>query len=79
MVMYANEFKTKEKQKMNYIKKLPDLREPQKSLEFWIPSRGILAFVGGTWIPDSLCCIPDSTGKISSDSRIQIPLHDWSE
>ena len=41
MVMYAYEFKTKGKQKLTYIKKLPDLRESKKSVEFWIPSRGI--------------------------------------
>ena len=41
-VMYVYELKTKGKQKFNYIKKLPDLRESKKSVEFWIPSRGIL-------------------------------------
>ena len=32
MVMYACEFKTKGKQKLIYIKKLPDLRESKKVL-----------------------------------------------
>ena len=65
MVMYAYEFKTKGNQKLNFIKKLPDLRESKKSVEFWIPSRGILTFVGGTWIPDSLSCILDSRAQDS--------------
>ena len=56
---------TKGKQKLNYIKKLPDLRESKKSVEFWIPSRGILTFVGETWIPDSSRCILDSKAQES--------------
>ena len=65
MVMYAYEFKTKGKQKLTYIKKLPDLRECKKSVEFWIPSRGILTFVDETWIPDSSRCILDSKAQAS--------------
>ena len=74
MVIYANEFKIKEKQKLNYIKKkIADLRESKKSLEFWILSSGILAFVGGTWIPDSLCCIPDPKPRIPDSTSKNFP------
>ena len=68
---------TKGKQKLNYIKKLPDLRESKKSVEFWIPSRGILTFVGETWIPVPRVVFwipkpknPDSTSKNVTDSEI---------
>jgi len=51
----------------------------QDSLGFLIPRRGILdstpgtgfqMFVSGTWIPDSLSCIPDLSSKNFLDSGV---------
>ena len=54
----------------------------QDSPGVWIPSRGFRisgtgfqTFVSGTWIPDSLSCIPDSSSKNFLDSGMQTPLH----